>query len=315
MNDGHDDSGNNSGAVNSSQSAPISSGAITSNNIAAPVVSGLSHPSTYKRRPQSVSVVTEDVVINNLPKAKKNKKPILFLIIMIAIIVGVAVAFFVINRKDNRYEAPFNSYIDLLDGKGGEKFSNISIASLTESINQGQDMSYYAEELQSRYNTFVTEFDDTKFNGKNVERSKNVANYLSNYSNYVKAVTSYFSLSSLNQKILDIYIIDGQNAAQEYIDSFKIADDTSARDMLDDIYAYLTIQLQIFRAYRQAGCISGNEINPECTVKLGDSDDPTFLKLVSSATSEMRNLKQSAAAFLPDFTTQTDNLKGLLEKL
>jgi len=229
--------------------------------------------------------ITEDLVIQNEPR-KRSKLPLILAGLALLAVIGVVVGVIIINNNGgNNPSVPttpqtaleaFEDYRNLLiNGPQTENTGNDNAGSpskwylfdldnkdLTTSERKG-----YLSELSSKYQAFY-------ILAKAGEPTN--AEELSTYNECLLTYLDAIQLDTLNQKLLNEYTANGEDAASDYIETFTAGINSNQPantvQVVDkSIAEYLRAQLALLRVYSQQGCIIDGAIDYNCANDISGS--------------------------------------------
>ncbi len=261
---------------------------------------------------------TEDLVIQNEPK-KKSKLPIILLIL---VLVAAGVGGLVWVLMNNIRVEPvmtarraFSEYREyLVAGPEGGRGDNQSagdwfLFTLSESDLSSTEQMEYLNDLESRFATFKTAYDKSSQSSLDSGLDQQI-NY---YTILLQTIINMDSLDFLAQRVLDKYINDGSEAANNYAKSLTAAnaDDLLVRNANSFISRYLEAELSAIEIYLRHDCIVDEKVDYACGVELSNNND-TLVSAQNNQGNSISGLKQLSPRLYSSLRNSTEIITNLL---
>ena len=305
------------------------SGAIFSGNpasaSAAPVgtpnqpTSGRSRPFFSHHPAHTFSREMGDIVVGGTVQPQKKRKTGLIIGIILSVAVLATVATVVIvNIATSRgavvqafydYQSYLNTPPITLEQTPVDQ--TWSIFALPESSFSIATKAEYVANLRTAYEIFANQYAKVS-----AEESPKLTEKLSQYQELLEASLNYTTRDVLENSLLDIYAQEGEEGAQEYINT--LTPDDPGMGLADTVAAniatYLSIELRLLTIYQVSGCLTGSAVDYVCTAELGGVNQ-AYDEAISEQNRCGEALDNLATTLENAFLKETANIQALIEEV
>lgn len=243
---------------------------------------------------------TEDIVINNSPK-KKRRWPIVLVILALVAVAGGVLTFFLTQMRPSPSAAtPLSLFEDYINyAKYGPQGDSTS-----EDTSQANAVSWYIDGLHDmgltmdEISSYLTELDKRYQNFLKVDIHDGLADDgLVLHQRLLSALSDYYSLDRFESEVVNKYLHEGDNAAQQYIEEVAPAaamqsnESENILDMAKSLeHNYLNARLSVLRRYKVHGCITEAELDIACTLDNTDFQTQQEEQLANEIRSSLASL-------------------------
>ena len=281
-----------------------------------------SHPFFANHPTQTFSSNASDIIVSEQPQKHSHRKLILILVLVGVIVLCIAIAaVLLVNHfstlsKIDHFKQSFSSYQNLLEYGSANATTDNSSWFIQQVIQKNYQPSAdfnvdeYSSTLLNQHQSFLDA--SAEISGS---LDSSLKDAIKENSTIFSAYMSFLRLGDLNAELMDVYIAQGDDAANQFIGSaiaFTHEDFPILSTMSTALKDYLLVELEIYQIYSAQGCFLGNDLDTACigTIDAG----ATGLSLLGTEANQRANYLQNLSIMVAStLKTNTLEVKNQIE--
>lgn len=253
---------------------------------------------------------------------RSRKKLLIFGAIIIGILAVIIMLIVFLSGGGNNIQKTKTAWLEyqaaLIDGAGED---DIDLQGgwyierlMQESSDDNIESSSYSDTLNERYNNFLENFEHSSLHKDNA-----LSQSIEAYTEVFRATKLILDLPRVTTNYEEIYVNEGQEAADNYLQSV-LPDNAEGysgmpKTVIDSVQQYFDIERQIYSLYQENNCIVDAILDTECAARIeGEISDGGQLTQLYADLEGLRTFIDSysdvLASTLVSLTTENTKLLG-----